>query len=415
MKYFEWFIARRYLFTGERRALVSVITLISMAGVAVGVAALIVVIGVMDGADKLLFGRVADLTPHLRIENPDGPEGMITDPTLLEELRARNNTDAIEPVIARLALFKKKSGNKVIMEPANLIGMDNLGQGSLYTLNDKNDNPISGPDGGPIRLGPRDILLGLPLAFKLNVMPGDRVRVSANNLITTANGPATKELDLRVRGVFKAGYYDFDAHHGFISTKTIRNLYRIRNLEGADYFHVKLSDPFSAGEIKGTLSSTGYRIRTWAEENSAFFAALKLEKWMLFIILLLIIVVAGFNIIGTLILMVSDKTREVGILKAMGASEKLIGRIFLINGLMIGIIGTLLGLIGGLMIVSLIPYLPIDLPESVYNFDRLPVKVEPLTVAAIIGASMFICVISAVFPARQAAKMSPVEALRHDS
>ena len=113
--------------------------------------------------------------------------------------------------------------------------------------------------------------------------------------------------------------------------------------------------------------------------------------------------------------MVSGKTREVGILKAMGASEKLIGRIFLFNGLMIGVIGTLLGLIGGLIIVSLIPYLPIDLPESVYNFDRLPVQVEPLTVAAIIGASMIICVISAVFPARQAAKMSPVEALRHDS
>jgi lipoprotein-releasing system permease protein len=414
MNKFEWFVARRYLFSSERRTLVSVITMISMAGVAVGVAALIVVIGVMDGADELLFGRIADLTPHLRIEHPAGPDGQF-DKELLKQLLEREDTIAVEPVINRLAVFQKKIGNTVKMEPANLIGMENLGEGSLYSLKDQHGTPISGLDGKPIQLGPGEILLGLPLAYKLNVRPGDKVRVTANNPVVTAQGAQAKRMDLRVVGVFRAGYYDFDALHGFVSTKTIRRLYRIRNPEGADYLHVKLTDPFMADAVKKSLFDYGYKIRTWAEENSNFFAALKLEKWMLFIILLLIIVVAGFNIIGTLILMVSDKTREIGIMKAMGAPEQLIGRIFLANGLMIGLIGTVLGVIAGLVIAMLIPYLPIDLPESVYNFDRLPVRVEPVTVAAIVGASMIICIISAVFPARQAAKMDPVEALRHDT
>jgi len=157
----------------------------------------------------------------------------------------------------------------------------------------------------------------------------------------------------------------------------------------------------------------GYSLTTWEEENGDFFGALSLEKIGLFVILLLIILVAAFNIIGTLILMVIEKTREVGILRAIGSSERTIGRIFLLNGMVIGVVGTVVGVIAGLGLCLAIKWFPIELPEA-YYFNHVPVKIRFITISAIVICSLAICTLAALYPARQAARLNPVEALRYD-
>lgn len=407
MASFERFVAWRYLFSRERRALVSVITLISMAGVSVGVAALIAVLGVMDGADELLLGKITELYPHVRVENMLGPEEPL-DLAVLQALRDHPDVAKAEPVHQKVSLVQSRSGGDVLSEGIQLIGVDELGPGNIYNI------PM--PEGmDKITVGPGEILLGAPLAMRLRAMPGDGVVLYANNPVMTINGQRVKLKRMRVLGFFNTHYYEFDAATAFVSVETMRNLYRID--QGVDYIHVKLRDPWLADRFKqqmlGELPSH-FRLRTWGEDNAAFFGALKLEKFALFLILMLIIVVAAFNIIGTLIMMVSEKTREIGILKAMGASQGLIARIFLYNGILIGIVGTAIGVALGLGICAAIPLIKFEMPPSVYNFEHLPVLVRPLTVTIIVLASMAICSLAAVFPAWQASRLNPVEALRHD-
>jgi lipoprotein-releasing system permease protein len=361
----------------------------------------------MDGADELIFGKIADLYPHVRIVNTLGPDQPV-DEDLLAELRADPRTLHAEPVFNKKTLIRRsgglESGEDLVL--IQLIGTDRVGKDSLYILHDDLKDVT-------VPIGPGQILLGWPLGARLGAFQGDKVRVSASNPVKTALGLRTKHMDLVVANWFNAGFYDFDANTAFVSRATIEDLYRLHG--GADYIHVMLKDPFAADAFKHNLDLPPYyRVTTWSEENGEFFAALKLEKLALFVILLLIILVAAFNIIGTLILMVIEKTREIGILKAIGASPRLISRIFLLDGMLIGLVGTGAGLAAGLFICSMIPLIKFDMPAAVYNFNSLPVQVRPLTVAIIVASAMAICTLAALFPARQAARLDPVQALRYD-
>lgn len=407
MRSFEWFMSWRYLFSRERRALVSVITLISMAGVAIGVAALIVVLGVMDGADDLLFGQITDFTPHLTIANGLEP-GHTDAPELLESLRAEPGVLFAEPIVNKLTILQASGGIETAKFPAQLIGIDKLGKDTLYGIEQR--------DGRATELGPREIMLGWPLMVRLGLKKGDRILLVSTNPVATAVGPRVKNRWYTVKDSFQKGFYEFDANTAFVNNEEIRDLYRIKD-GGYDYIHVKLKEPFEAEALKAKLLDVvpyGYGIQTWGDRNGDFFAALQLEKYALFLILMLIIIVAGFNIIGTLIMMVSEKTREIGILKAVGASERLIWRIFLINGVMIGLVGTVVGVVTGVIICLIIPLIEFPMPASVYNFNSLPVTIKPLTVTLIVLSSMAICTLAALFPAMQAARLKPVEALRYD-
>ena len=402
----EWFIAWRYLFSRERKSLVSAITLISVTGVAVGVAALIVVIGVMDGANELLFSRMTSLFPHLRITTSTR-EDIALDPALLARLRVNPEMQLAEPVLQKLGGIQSARGIEAQKQGIQLIGVDELGKSALYRLPRLKT-------GETIRLNPGEILLGTPMAKKLNVKTSDTVTVLVPDPARSASRMNLIPARMRVKGTYDTGFYTFDANNAFINKDQMRRLFGMRE-NHASYIHVKLKDPFKAPEVKQALDlGENYFVTTWKDESGDFFSAIQIQKFGLFIILLLIILVAAFNIIGTLILMVIEKTREVGILRAVGASEGFSARIFLIEGMLIGLAGTLAGLVLGLVICALIPLVKIQMPAQIYNFDHLPVTVNPVSVVLIVISSMAICTLAALFPARQAAKLNPVEALRYD-
>ena len=408
MTAFEWLIARRYLFSRERKGLISLISLISVGGVAVGVAALIIVIGVIDGIDDLLFGNISHLTPHVRIAGADGRPIKI-DEDLLRRLNADQRVELAQPVIDKKAILEVQGNGGAQNQLISLIGADILGPGTLFPdIGDmRTQTPIRIPDGM--------ILVGTPIYYNLGLQQGRPVLVYSTNPSSTALGIRFRQRFETVYGSFTTRMPDFfDAKTAFISENDIRELYQMEP-GTADYIHVKLKDAYSAASYKRALDlpASTYKVTTWDEENSDFFGALKLERLGLWLILLLIILVAALNIVGTLILMVIEKTREVGILRAIGASERVVGRIFLMDGMIIGLFGTLLGLALGIIACLFIPTINIDLPAAVI-FNHLPVKIKPVTITMVVAASMAICTLAGLFPARQAAKLNPVEALRYD-
>lgn len=403
----EWFIARRYLVSRERTLLASMITVIAMLGVAVGVAALIVVISVMDGADQQLAGRIVRLFPHIRIKAVTGEARDNLDQAL-DIVRAHPGVEAVIPKLEKRTLIQHGKGAGMKSEGIQLIALDAITRENPYGI----ELP-EGMEKYPIQ--DKQILLGWPLGWSLSATPNSRVLLYANNPIMTAQSWKVKQTQVYVLDYFVTRIYDFDRATAFVNTNTLRKLFRMPS--GFDYVHVRLADPYAADAVMEELAPKlpeGFTMTTWSGENKLFFSALKLEKAGLFVILLLAVIVAGFNIVCTMILVVNDKTREVGILKAIGATRRQISRIFMFTGVMIGMIGTLGGLGLGLFICWLITVIKLDMPDAVYQFSTLPVNVEPATVLAILGASVVITVASATIPARKAAKLHPVEALRRD-
>jgi lipoprotein-releasing system permease protein len=316
----ERFVSSRYLFSREKNVLTSTITLVAVLGVAVGVAALVIVLGVMDGAERDLFGKVIELYPHVRIEGTG--EAKLKDPQGLEA-RAREipGVRLAEAVVQEQALFSNALGQQAEVIAGQMLGVDDLGKSKLY-------NVRLAEGGGTLELGDREILLGAPLAERLGVGPGDSILAIAG-LTSDQASRSSSSGRLKVAGIFESGYYTFDSMSSFISTETFATIFSRRG--DADFVHIKLDDPFRAGDAAGQLAgalSPFYRITTWEHENGAFFQSIKIQKFALFLILMLIVLVAGFNIIGTMILMVIEKTREIGIMKAIGCSDRNVRRIF---------------------------------------------------------------------------------------
>ena len=404
---FEWFVAWRYLFNKQRKGLASLITYISIGGVTVGVAALIVTIAVMDGIDHEILSKTAEIYPHLRIRAADG--GVLqADEALMEKLRGDEGVRLAVPVLEKQAIAQIVGGFDSKMIPMKLLGLDHLGTpDSLFPM-------LHQKDGTPVEVRGRDIMLGRLLSIRERIPIENQLQISATNPQNTAMGPMTKTLKFDVRGYTFTGMLEFDDTTAFVDPETLRKLFRMES--GYDYIFVKLKDPFSAEAAKARLGldAARYRVTSWSEENREFFGALKLEKFGMFVVLMLVVLVAAFNIVGTLILMVLEKTREIGIMKALGSSRQSVARIFLIDGMLIGGFGTLLGaLLGGALCYGIM-MIRFDQPLGAFYFDRIPVELRVGTMAAIMLVSAAICAVAALYPARQAARLNPVEALRHD-
>lgn len=388
-----FWISWRYLWGRRSERFVSLISIISILGVAIGVAALIVVLAVMSGFDKDLKEKIIGNYSHLVIE---AHPAISNYHQILERLSKIDHIVAGSPFVQSQALLETKESARGIV----VRGVD-LGLESRVTdINKYLAGAAKDFDGG--------VFIGKELGYALGLGLGDEL------VLVNSKG---RRFSLLVKGLFNSGMYDFDANVIFTGLLKAQEIFELA--EGVNGISVKIDKLFLADALKNKIQDAlgvNFYVRTWIERNRNFFAALKLEKIAMFIILTLIVLVAAFNIISTLVVMVTEKTKDIGILKAIGMSPQAIRFIFTLEGLLIGLLGIILGSgIGVSLCVLLKKYQFIKLPPDIYYLDRLPVSLVLWPDAGmVIIAAFFISLVSTVYPAKKAADLNPVEALRYE-
>jgi len=411
----EWFIAKRYLGGRRRGRFVSLITLIAVGGIFVGVMALITVIAVMTGLQRDLQSKILGSNPHIYVFE-QGPTGfrMANWRPVYEKVKSTPGVVSAEPFIMTTVAVARGQ----YAQPGQLYGIDpHISVNPMTDVERQlRENKLAF---GPTRSDNPGVLMGRRLADKLGVLPGDVVTlISGENIKQGALGeimPATRQFE--VTGIFSTGMYEYDSQNLYAELAPVQDLLSLDSTTVGG-IAANVVDPWKANEVAGRLQARlkfPYWMNDWMELNSSLFSALKLEKLAMAVILFLIVLVAAFNIISTLIMVVADKTREIGILKSMGLTSGSVLRIFILQGLAVGVIGTILGTAGGLALVELLKrYQFIKLPGDVYFIDTLPVALDPLDLVTIVGVSIVIAFAATIYPARQASKLMPVEAIRHE-
>jgi lipoprotein-releasing system permease protein len=415
VKRLSWYLARLYLASRRKGAFVSLITLIAVGGVFVGVAALIIVIAVMTGLQQDLQAKIVGMNPHVYVFEQGTGFRMPDWRGVLETAREAPDVVAAEPfVMTQVALIREGTD---YAQPGTLYGMSPESEGPALTQLEE-DIRTGELSFGPTETGFPPLLVGRRLAEKLTLFPGDTVlAVSLENFRTDPNGnllPVMRKFEVTDR--FSTGMYEYDSSYMYTPLEAAQELLGIG--DGVSGIGVTVEDPWLAARTAEWIQENlefPYYTNDWVQLNSALFSALKLEKMAMAVILFLIVVVAAFNIISTLIMVVADKTREIGILKSMGMNDQTVLRIFMQQGLAIGVVGTLLGTGLGLFLVWLLDtYRFIELPGDVYFLDTLPVALDPLDLLLIVFLSITVAFIATIYPARQASRLSPVEAIRHE-
>jgi lipoprotein-releasing system permease protein len=410
-------IAGRYLRSRRSSRFASLHTVIATGGVAVGVMALIVVLGVMNGLRNDLRSRILVANPHLRVLTFGAGLRLDNWQEVLAQVRQEPGVVAAEPEVISQALI---TAGADYGEGVNLLGYEKGDSGAAQVTSlpqsivggDLSFQPArSGVDGA--------VLLGTRLASRLSVHPGDTVVMVAGTgvKVNPAIGVAVpKYWTFEVTGLFDTGMFQYDNQYVVMSRELAQRFTGLG--DAVSGISVRVDDPDRAPEIGERLEQRlGYPYRTldWQTQNSSLFSALELEKLAMGVIIFFIMVVAAFNIVGTLTMVVTDKTREIGILQAMGLTAAAVARIFLAQGAVIGLVGTGLGLIGGLAVAYIVDASGwIRINPAVYFIDHLPVHVELLDILIVVAASAAIAVLATVYPSRSASRLTPVEAIRHE-
>jgi lipoprotein-releasing system permease protein len=406
----ELHVAKRYLLAKRKQTFISIITFISVGGVAVGVMALVIVLAVMSGFERELKDRILGATAHVHVTSIDGS---IPKPfEAAERVRGVDGVVAASPYIFSQMMIS--SGSNSV--GGVLRGVDTATIGSVTRL--PRDLRV-GTLAGLHRSAPGSlpgVILGKELAGNLAVGVGDIVEVLVPGGSITPLGAFPKTARFRLAGISESGMYEYDATFAYI---TFEEAARLLGMEGrATGIEVKVRDIYAAADVAKRLrSDLGYPFwaKDWMQSNRNLFSALKLEKVVMFIILVLIVMVAAFNIISTLIMVVMEKTKDIAILMTMGATRRNIRRIFALEGLIIGVAGTAVGTaLGALLCHLLRRYQFIRLPSDVYYISTLPVLLEPATVLLVVVSSVLICFLATVYPAMQASRVDPAEAIRYE-
>ncbi|MBW2144194.1 MAG: lipoprotein-releasing ABC transporter permease subunit [Deltaproteobacteria bacterium] len=406
---FELFLGMRYLKAKRKQGFISVITLISALGVMVGVMALVVVLSVMNGFRADLMSKILGVNSHLLVlkfggafedfektaENIADLDGVVSSTPFINAQVMFNNSGNVSGAVL-WGIDPETAGSVVSIESS-------IKEGSLASLKNR-------PDGVPA------IIIGCELARQTRAKLGDMVTLVSPEGKLTPLGRMPNTRKYEVAGIFESGMYEYDATMVYITLGEAQDFLAFGNRVTG--LAVKVEDVFDSDRVCERIQEKlGYPFRTkdWKAMNKSLFAALKLEKYTMFVILAMIVLVGALNIISTLVMVVMEKTRDVAILRAMGASAKSIMSIFMLQGLLVGLVGTLAGLLSGLGICHLLAkYKFIDLDPSVYYIQTLPVKVEFGDVWVVALAAVLISFLATIYPSWYASRLNPVEAIRYE-
>ena len=412
---FERTVAGRYLRARRREGFISVIAGFSLAGIGLGVATLIIVMAVMNGFRAELMGRILGLNGHLGVSAPFG-DGLKDFDAVAERLRSVDGVVRVTPIIEGQAMATVRgtaSGALVRgIRPTDIKKhpslRKNIVRGSLENF--KNDS---------------DIVIGNRFAERYGLAVGGKITLIAPSSRVTAFGSVPRLKSFRVRAIFEIGMYEYDSSFLFTTLNAARSFFKtgtgkITNLE------IMLTSPDLVKSTRSKISKKAgvpVRILDWQRTNASFFNAIQVERNVMFLILTLIIVVAAFNVISGLIMMVNDKGRDIAILRTMGATRGMIMRIFLLSGMAVGLIGTavgfLLGLAFSLNIETIRQWLQTLtntklFQAEIYFLSQLPAKVDPMEVATVTGMALGLSFLATIYPSWRAARLDPVEALRYE-
>ncbi|WP_018123943.1 lipoprotein-releasing ABC transporter permease subunit [Desulfovibrio oxyclinae] len=407
---FETFIALRYLSALRRQSFITLISLFAVFGVALGVGSLIVVIGVMNGFSSDLQDKILGVNAHILVSSARG--GIQDYQTLADRASAVEGVTGVSPFVYSEVMLSNRNGVKGVVlrgiDPESsdgVISLDtDLVAGSMDNLEMENELP--------------GIIVGYQMARRLGLDVGGAVNMLSPSGRSGAAGFQPKVKRFRVAGIFKTGMFEYDSSLGYMTIDAARDLlgYKSDIVSGLEISVDNVDKaPQIAEKIEQSIGSFGLLVRNWQEMNANLFAALKLEKTAMFIILVMIVLVGSFSIVNTLVMLVMQKTRDIAVLMSMGAESAGIRRIFMMQGTLIGFIGTALGFGLGVPVSLLLKkYQFIKLPSNVYPVDYLPVRLEALDLTIIGVSAMLLCFLSTIYPARRAASLNPSEALRYE-
>jgi lipoprotein-releasing system permease protein len=405
---FELFLGLRYLRAGGQRSNLSLFVWIGVGGVFLGVAALIVVLAVMTGFQDGVREKIIAANPHVLIFEGTG-RGLGDAAAVSSRVSGFPGVQSVTPFVLQQALFTGTAGTA---QGGLVRGVDVAQRRLVAELRSQ----VRSGDLAALERGEPAILLGRELARLLAVGPGDAVTVIAPSGAMTAVGMVPKMRRYVVAGTIELGMHDYDASVAYLSLAVAQEF---AGLEGrVTGIEVKLDDPFTARRVGREIATAlgwPYWVRDWMEMNKNLFAALQLEKLALFVIVTIIVLVAAFAIIGHLVLLVAEKRKEIGILKAIGASARSITVVFFSVGMTIGVVGAAAGSLVGLGLMwAQNTYRIIRLSGDVYPIDHLPMRLSAGDVAMIVGATLAISFAATVFPARRAGRLAPADVLRYE-
>ena len=406
---FELFFSLRYLKAKRKQGFISIITGISILGIMIGVMALIVVLAVMNGYREDLLKKILGVNSHIFILNYNG--GITDTEDVIESATKVDGVISATPFIYSQVMIKKDEN----ISGAILRGVDPNTGGKVINI----DSMIKGASLSVLKqseTGLKGVIIGSELSRQIGALPGDIVTIVSPVGKLTPLGRVASEDNFIVKGLFESGMYEYDNSLLYISLTDAQHFLSLG--DEVTGIELRIKDIQDSEEISSTIQDKlgyPYWTKDWKMMNRSLFSALKLEKVTMFIILTMIILVGALNIISSLVMLVMEKHRDISILRTMGASSKSIMYIFIFQGLFVGLVGTLLGLISGSFLCQLLErYKFIKLPPDVYYITTLPVRMEWMDTFLIAFAAIVISFIATIFPSRQASRVNPLEALRYE-